>query len=145
MAATGRIIKQETTADTVGEFFRGLAERRREPLLQNVSGTLRFDLVDGERVEHWYLTIKNGDVAVSHKDAEADAIVRTGKALFEGMTAGKVNAMAAALRGALVPQGNLGLIVSFQRLFPGPAASRAKAGAGSQEKGGAGSQERSTR
>ena len=111
----------ETTADTVGEFFRGLAERRREPLLQNVSGTLRFDLVDGERVEHWYLTIKNGDVAVSHEDAEADAIVRTGKALFAGMTAGKVNAMAAALRGALVPQGNLALIVSFQRLFPGPA------------------------
>ena len=92
---------------------------------------LRFDLVDGERVEHWYLTVTNGDVAVSHKDAEADATVRTGKALFAGMTAGKVNAMAAALRGALVPQGNLALIVSFQRLFPGPAASRAKAGPGS--------------
>ena len=99
-------MKQKTTADTVCEFFRGLAERRREPLLQNVSGTLRFDLVDGERVEHWYLTIKNGDVAVSHKEAEADAIVRTGKALFDGMTAGKVNAMAAALRGTLVPQGH---------------------------------------
>ena len=127
-------MKQETTADTVGEFFGGLAERRREPLLQNVSGTLRFDLVDGERVEHWYLTVKNGDVAVSHKDAEADATVRTGKALFAGMTAGKVNAMAAALRGALVPQGNLALIVSFQRLFPGPAASRAKAGTGSGER-----------
>ena len=62
------------------------------------------------------------------------AIVRTGKALFAGMTAGKVNAMAAALRGALVPQGNLALIVSFQRLFPGPAASRAKAGPGSGER-----------
>ena len=92
-------MKQKTTADTVGEFFRGLAERRREPLLQNVSGTLRFDLLDGERVEHWYLTITNGDVAVSHTEAEADAIVRTGKALFDGMIAGKVNAMAAALRG----------------------------------------------
>jgi len=123
----------ETTADTVGEFFGGLAERGREPLLQNVSGTLRFDLLDGERVEHWYLTVKNGDVAVSHKDAEADATVRTGKALFADMTAGKVNAMAAALRGALVPQGNLALIVSFQRLFPGPAASRANAGPGTQE------------
>jgi len=127
-------MKQKTTADTVGEFFRRLAERRHEPLLENVSGTLRFDLLDGERVEHWYLTIKNGDVAVSHKDAEADAIVRTGKALFDGMIAGRVNAMAAALRGALVPQGDLALVISFQRLFPGPAASRAKAGAGSQER-----------
>ena len=124
MAATGMTKNLETTADPVGEFFGGLAERGREPLLQNVSGTLRFDLVDGERVEHWHLTIKNGDIAVSHKDAEADAVVRTAKVLFEGITAGTVNAMAAALRGALVPQGNLALVVTFQRLFPGPAGSR---------------------
>ena len=134
MAATGRTKNLETTADPVGEFFGGLAERGREPLLQNVSGTLRFDLVDGERVEHWHLTIKNGDIAVSHKDAEADAVVRTAKVLFEGITAGRVNAMAAALRGALVPRGNLALVVTFQRLFPGPAASRAKAGPGGERR-----------
>ena len=131
MAATGRTKNVETTADPVREFFHELAERGREPLLQNVSGTLRFDLVDGERVEYWHLTIKNGDIAVSHKDAEADAVVRTAKVLFAGITAGTVNAMAAALRGALVPQGNLALVVTFQRLFPGPAVSRAKAGPGS--------------
>jgi putative sterol carrier protein len=133
VAARGRTRSQEAPTDAVGEFFHGLAERGREPLLQNVSGTLRFDLVDGERVEHWYLTVKNGDVAVSQKDAEADAIVRTAKVLFDGMTAGRVNAMAAALRGTLVPHGNLALVVSFQRLFPGPAASHAKAGAGRHE------------
>ena len=124
MAAAGRTKNLDITADPVGEFFRDLAERGREPLLQNVSGTLRFDLVDGERVEHWHLTVKDGDIAVSHEDAEADAVVRTAKVLFEGMTAGRVNAMAAALRGALVPQGNLALVVSFQRLFPGSAVSR---------------------
>jgi putative sterol carrier protein len=124
VAARGRVRRQEAMADTVGEFFRGLAERGREPLLQNVSGTLRFDLADGQRVEHWYLTITNGDVAVSRRDAKADAIVRAAKALFGGMIAGKVNAMAATLRGALVPQGNLALVVAFQRLFPGPASSR---------------------
>ncbi len=135
MAATGRTKNQKIMADPVGEFFRRLAERGHEPLLQNVSGTLRLELVDGERVEDWHLTIENGDVAVSRHDAEADAVVRTSKALFEGMTAGRVNAMAAALRGALVPRGNLALVVSFQRLFPGPAASRAKAGPGSGERG----------
>jgi putative sterol carrier protein len=124
----------EITVDPVGEFFRGLAARGREPLLQNVSGTLRFDLIDGQRVEHWYLTIKDGDVAVSRSDAEADAVVRAAKDLFEGMTAGRVNAMASALRGALVPRGNLALVVSFQRLFPGPAGSLAKAGPGSSER-----------
>jgi len=133
MTATGRIINPRTAPDPVGEFFYRLAERGPEPLLANVSGTLRFDLLDGERVEHWYLTIKNGHVAVSHDDADADAVVRTAKALFEGMTAGRVNAMAAALRGTLVPRGNLTLVVSFQRLFPGPATSRAHAGPGSDE------------
>jgi putative sterol carrier protein len=132
-AATERTENLQTTADPVGEFFRRLAERGREPLLQNVSGTLRFDLVDGEDAEHWHLTIKNGDIAVSREAAEADAVVRTARALFEGMTAGRVNAMAAVLRGALVPRGNLALVVSFQRLFPGPAASRAQAGAGRDE------------
>jgi putative sterol carrier protein len=133
MAATGRTMNLKTTAETAGEFFAGLAERGREPLLQNVSGTLRFDLVDGERIEHWYLDIKNGRVAVSRKDAKADAVVRTAKDLFDGMAAGKVNAMAATLRGALALQGNYALFISFQRLFPGPAASREKAGSGSGE------------
>jgi len=131
---TGRTKNLSATTDPVGEFFRGLAEGGRERLLQNVSGTLRFDLVDGERVEHWYLAIKNGDIAVSHQDAEADAVVRTSKVLFESITAGRVNAMAAALRGTLVLQGNLALVVSFQRLFPGPTASRAKTGSGSGER-----------
>ena len=131
MAPTGRTKNLQITADPVGEFFDALAERGREPLLQNVSGTLRFDLVDGERVEHWYLTIENGDIAVSRSNAEADAVVRTIRVLFDGMSAGRVNAMAAVLRGALVPRGNLALVVSFQRLFPGPAASHAKAGSGS--------------
>jgi putative sterol carrier protein len=134
VAATRRTTNQEIAADPVGEFFHGLAERGHEPLLQNVSGTLRFDLADGERIEHWYLAIRNGRIAVSRGDAEADAVVRTSRVLFEDMTAGRVNAMAAALRGALVPRGNLALVVSFQRLFPGPAVSRAKARPGSGER-----------
>ena len=134
MEATRRTTNLPATADRVGEFFAGLAERGREPLLQNVSGTLRFDLADGEAVEHWHLTIKNGDIAVSRTEAEADAVVRTARVLFEGMAAGRVNAMAAVLRGALVPRGNLARVVSFQRLFPGSAVPRAKAGPGSGER-----------
>jgi hypothetical protein len=133
VAATTRISNLPTTADPVGEFFAGLAERGGEPLLQHVSGTLRFDVVDGGRVEHWYVAIKDGGVAVSHDDGEADGVVRIEKALFEGMIAGRVNAMAAALRGALALRGNLALFVSFQRLFPGPDAARATAGPDSGE------------
>jgi putative sterol carrier protein len=36
------------------------------------------------------------------------------------MVEGKVNAMAAVLRGEVSLEGDLGLVISFQRLFPGP-------------------------
>jgi hypothetical protein len=109
-----------TDADPTSEFFDGLARRGHEPLLENVSGTLRFDLTDGKHVHHWYVVVTKGDVAVSRKRAAADAVLRVDKMVFEGMTAGTVNAMAAVLRGAVVPEGSLHLVVMFQRLFPGP-------------------------
>jgi hypothetical protein len=39
---------------------------------------------------------------------------------------GRMNAMAATLRGVLDPEGDLGLVLLFQRLFPGPPGSRRK-------------------
>ena len=101
-------------------FFADLATRRHEPLLKSASGSVQFDLVDGERLEHWCVTMDKGDVAVSHKNAKADAIVRLDKATFDGMASGRVNAIAATLRGELVPEGDLGLVLLFQRLFPAP-------------------------
>ena len=115
--------------DATAEFFDELGRRGHEPLLASTSGTLRFDLAEGRRVEHWYVTIEKGDIAVSRKNADADAVVRLERSLFDSMATGKVNAMAAALRGVLAPEGNLGLIISFQRLFPGPPRSRARASA----------------
>jgi putative sterol carrier protein len=108
--------------DPTAEFFEELAQREREPLLGTTKGTLRFDLRSGNKTEYWYISMAEGDVAVSHKRAAADATVRMDKRLFEGMVAGKVNAVAASLRGAIVPQGDLGLVLQFQRLFPGPRA-----------------------
>ncbi|MBV8235056.1 MAG: SCP2 sterol-binding domain-containing protein [Acidimicrobiia bacterium] len=102
-------------------FFDDLAGRGCEPLLKNVSGTIRFDLDDGGRVEHWSVSIDEGDVAVSHSRARADAVIRLAKSTFEGMIGGRVNAMAATLRGELVAEGDLSLMTMFQRVFPGPA------------------------
>ncbi len=105
-------------------FFDELATRGHEPLLQNASGTLRFDLVDGKAVEHWSVAIKKGDVSISHKESRADAIVRLERDIFDRIVTGRENATAAALRGVLVPEGDLGLVLSFQRLFPGPPRAR---------------------
>ena len=107
--------------DLTTAFFERLTAQGRSPLLLSESGTLRFDLVDGDLEEFWYVTIKKGDVSVSREDRAADCKVRAEKTLFNGMVTGKVNATAAALRDALTMEGNAGLFLVFQRLFPGPA------------------------
>jgi SCP-2 sterol transfer family. len=108
-------------ADPTTAFFERLAAQARSPLLRNQSGTLRFDLTDGDLEECWHVTIKKGELSVSREDRAADCMVHAEKALFDGMVAGEVNATAATLRDALTMEGNAGLFLFFQRLFPGPA------------------------
>ena len=52
---------------------------------------------------------------VSHRNAKADGVIRTSRALFEGMVTGTVNAMAAALRGVVSLEGDPTMLVLFQR------------------------------
>ena len=112
--------------DSTSEFFDELDRRSHEPLLEKASGTLRFDLADGKRTDRWLVTVKKGDVAVSHRNVRADCVVRADRALFDGVAGGEVNAMAALLRGAMGFEGDVGLLVLFQRLFPGPPRSRSR-------------------
>jgi len=115
--------------DPTTEFLEELAEKGHEPLLKSTSGTLRVDVENGKNVEHWFVTIEGGDVTVTHDDAEADASIRASREVLDGISSGKVNAMAALLRGVVVPSGDLRLLLSFQRLFPGPPrTSKKKAG-----------------
>jgi putative sterol carrier protein len=85
---------------------------------------VRFDLVGGGSIEHWSVAIAKGNVSVSRRATKADALVRLDRALFERIVTGRENAMAAALRGVMVPKGDLGLVMLFQRLFPGPPSAR---------------------
>lgn len=106
--------------DPTHEFFADLERRGHEPMLGRTSGTLRFDLAGPHEVEHWYVRIRKGDLTVTRSEDEADCVIRTDKELFDRLTSGTANAMAAALRGVVEPLGDLQLIVQFQRLFPGP-------------------------
>lgn len=126
--------KRKGAQDPTRAFFDDLAARGHEALLQNASGTLRFDLVDGRRVEYWYITIDKGDVTVSHEKGAADTVLRTDGSLFDQIASGRTNAMAAMLRGELVPEGNLSLLMVFQRLLPGPPRSRARRRANGRER-----------
>ena len=102
------------------DFFDQLARRGHEPLLQRASGTLRFDLQHGAETDHWLVAIDRGDLAVSRKKVRADCVVRTDRDLFESIADGRVNVVAAYLRGMVAIEGDLELAVLFQRVFPGP-------------------------
>jgi putative sterol carrier protein len=107
--------------DEASEFFHQLGERGHEPGLQKVTGTIRFDLAHGAGPPgRWLVTIRKGDVEVSRKNRKADCVVRMDRALFRKIASGEANPMAAFLRGAIQAEGDLGLLLTFGQLFPGP-------------------------
>jgi hypothetical protein len=108
------------TGDSVKTFFDELAVRGYVQSLASVSGTVRIDVVDNGRTEHWYVAVSKGDVSVSHKSSKADAGVRLERNVMEGCIEGTVNTMAAFLRGVITVDGDFGLLILFDRLFPGP-------------------------
>jgi putative sterol carrier protein len=111
-------------ADVTTDFFQALASGGPHPELENEKGTLRFDLRDnGKRTARWLVALENGTVTVSRRNVKADCIVRANKAVFDRVASGEQNAMAAFLRGAIEFEGDGGLLLSFQRLFPAPARS----------------------
>ena len=104
-------------ADATAEFFEQLAEREHEPLLEKVTGTLRFDLKDNGRTARWRVAIKKGDVAVSRANEAADCVFRSDRSTFEKIVAGKANPFASMLRGTVDVEGDTELAVLFQRIF----------------------------
>jgi putative sterol carrier protein len=110
--------------DPTAEFFDSLAERGHEPLLKKSTGTMRFDLRDGKKIDRWHVSIVKGDLAVSRKNARADNVVSADKALFDRIASGEANAMTALLREEMGVEGDVRLLVAFQRLLPGQARTR---------------------
>ena len=114
----------KTTSDPIAEFFAELGRRGHEPLLEKAKGSARFDVVDGKRTERWLLTIDRGDLRVSRKNAAADCVLRVDRPTFERAVSGKLNLMAAVLRGEVAVGGDPRLLVLLQRLFPRPSRRR---------------------
>jgi putative sterol carrier protein len=111
-------------AEETAKFFEQLDQRGHEPLLEHATGTIRFDLVQGKRTDRWFVSVKNGDIAVSHENGEADVVVTTDEAVFDQLVSGEQNAMAALLRGAVGVEGRVQLLAQFQRLLPAPPKAR---------------------
>jgi len=106
--------------DAIETFFDRLRAGERAAVLAGVTGRMRIDLRSGRAIDHWLIAVERGEVNVSHRGGPADSVVRMERALFEGMVQGRVNAMAATLRGLVLTEGHTNMFVKFQRLFPGP-------------------------
>ncbi len=94
---------------------------------------MRFDVAAKEgakqsasAIEHWHVTVHDGDVAVSRQKLPADAVVRIARPHLEAMVTGRLNAQAALLRGVLTCEGSIAALLMFQRCLPGPPGSTGK-------------------
>lgn len=99
------------------EFFDRLSRTSHDPRLVKARGTLRLDLTDGDRTEHWHVAVLHGDLAVSRDDGPADGVLRAERTVFDQLVSGEMNPMAAILRGVVLYTGDPQFAVLFRRLF----------------------------
>lgn len=126
-------------------FFGALARREHETRLEDIRGTVRIDIRragakvgsvsagtappdggDGGRpeVDHWLIRLDRGDIGVSHEEAPADCVLRADEVTFGQLARGEENTISALLRGAVLVDGDLFLLISFERLLPAPPGTR---------------------
>jgi putative sterol carrier protein len=112
------------TEDAATAFFEDLGSQGYDPLLRSVSGAVRFELVSGKTTERWLVTIRKGELTVSHRNIAADAVIRLSRALFERVASGQTNIFPAVLRGEVVLEGDYRLMAAIRRLFRARLAAR---------------------
>jgi putative sterol carrier protein len=119
-ADAGRSAQRSEPLPATREFFDRLGHKETAPLLRQVSGTVRFDLADDERVDYWFVTLDKGTAQVSREQREADCVLRTDRVIFEAMAKGEINPMSGMLRGQILVLGDLRLLILIERMMPGP-------------------------
>jgi putative sterol carrier protein len=116
------IFAQDIIMDNViSKFFESIAGPHPE-VPKTISGSLRFDLGNGNRNEHWRVTFDKGLISTARSNDAADCIVRTDKATMEAIIQGRINSMAALLRGAIKVEGQVLLLALFRSLLTAPVA-----------------------
>jgi hypothetical protein len=117
----------------IDDFFAELERRGHEPMLRRLSATVRWDILDGDRIEHRLVRIDRGDIRVAVSDEPADCVIIAERSVCDDVVSGRTSALAALLRGAAAVDGDFELMVLAQRLLPrtpGASAGRAVAVAG---------------
>jgi putative sterol carrier protein len=116
-----------TTPDPTARFFAELAARDDEPLLRKATGATRFEIRDGKKTRQWVVRVDKGRIDVAAGRGDAQCVLRVDKAVFDKVVTGRLNGVAAVLRGDIAVEGDWRLLVRMQRLFPEPRRRRAAA------------------
>lgn len=111
-------------ATSGAEFLERLTSRRRPQLPENLTGTIRLDLHDGGRTEHWYLTVHDQRVDVTRSHDDADLVVRADREVFDRLADGRTEVVQSLMRNELTVQGEMRLLLTLRRVFPGPVDAR---------------------
>ncbi|WBB74240.1 SCP2 sterol-binding domain-containing protein [Micromonospora sp. WMMD1128] len=108
-------------SEAIEQFFASLPARAPAVLRSPIGGTLQIDLTDGNRTEHWYVTMAPGSARVSrHEERPPDAVLTAGTQLFEGLVTGREAGMAAVLRNEATFGGQVVLFLALRRFLPDP-------------------------
>jgi len=110
----------KSATDATDRFFAELGARGEEPLLRKASGSVRFEIVDGRRVRRWVVAVSKGQFEVTSGGGDAECVMRADSKVFDRLATGRMNVVAAVLRGDLHVSGDWRFLVLAQRLFPGP-------------------------
>lgn len=109
---------------TAADYLRELGSGRRPDLPETTTGTVRLDVREDGRTEHWRLDIADQHVEVTRSGEDADLVVHGDRDAFDRVAAGEMHVSAALLRNELTASGDIRLFMMLRRLFPGPANAR---------------------
>ena len=109
-------------SEAIERFFASLPARAPAVLRSPIGGTLRIDLADGNRTEHWYVMLAPGSARVSRQEEPRppDAVLTVGTPLFERLVTGREAGLAVVLRNEATFGGHVVLFLALRRFLPDP-------------------------
>ena len=107
-------------SDPAASFLLNLEDAGPQPLVARARGTIMLELTSRGADDHWLVTLDDGRVEVVNRPGPADVVVRMRRELFASAALGRSNLWTAILRNDVSVEGDLHLLVVFQRLLPGP-------------------------
>ena len=101
-------------ADTVQEFFDGLAARADAEKTAGMNNSYLFDI---EGAGQWVVAVNDGAVNVTEGSGEADTTISTSEETMLAVIRGEQNPTTAYMTGKLKIKGDMGAAMKLQKLF----------------------------